>query len=103
MKKFTFADLQPHVEVLIDALENKGASPSGISYNQEVYEYPPKYREILNKIRSKTMDFESLVYELYLLNHLTLKAAGTNQIDRITKIVQALDIFLMKEYYKDKN
>ncbi len=97
-KHLRFEDLQPHVDMLVDALDNKGASSSGIQYNKEVYEYPPRYREVLEKIRSKQITFEDLIYELHLLKHLVLKASESNQTYRIEKIVNALDIFIMKEY-----
>ena len=99
-KKLRFEDLQPHVDMLIDALENKGASTSGFNYNKEVYEYPSRYREILQKIRSKEITFEDLIYELHLLKHLVTEAAKGNQEYRIDKIVKALDSFMMKEYNK---
>jgi len=99
-KKLRFEDLQPHVDMLCDALDNKGASASGISYNKEVYQYAEQYREILRKIRNKSITFEDLVYELHLVNHQARQAAGDNQSYRISKIVKALDFFIMKEYYK---
>lgn len=97
-KKLRFEDLQPHVDMLIDALENKGASSSGVPYNKEIYEYPERYRKVLQNIRNRQTNFEDLMYDLHLLNHLTLKAAGNNQIHRIEKIVAAIDLFMMKEY-----
>lgn len=100
MKKLTFEDLQPHVEMLIDALENKGASSSGIPHNKEVIQNAERYRELLRQIRSKNKTFEDLIYDLHLLTHLTNKAAENNQSHRIGKIVHALDIFIMKEYNK---
>ena len=102
-KKLKFEDLQPHVDMLCDALENKGASASGIPHNKEVMESAERYREILRQIRSKSVAFESLIYDLHLLNHLTNQAAGNNQSLRISKIVHALDIFIMKEYNKYRN
>lgn len=102
-KKFKFEDLQPHVDMLIDALENKGASSSGISYNKEVYSHALRYREILQQIRNKQITFEDLIYELNLLKHLVTQAAKGNQEYRIAKIVSALDIFIMKEYNKYSN
>ena len=98
MKKLSFEDLQPHVDMLCDALENKGASPSGIPHNKEVADNAERYREILRQIRNKTITFEDLIYNLHLLNHQTNDAAGDNQPYRIGKIVHALDIFIMKEY-----
>jgi len=102
-KQLRFEDLQPHVDMLIDALENKGASSSGIQYNKEVYDHPPRYREILQQIRNRQITFEDLVYELHLLKHLVTEAAKDNQSYRIGKIVHALDIFIMKEYNKYRN
>ena len=102
-KQLKFEDLQPHVDMLIDALENKGASSSGIQYNKEVYDHPPKYREILQQIRNKQITFEDLIYELYLLKHLVTEASKDNQSYRIGKIIHALDIFIMKEYNKYRN
>jgi L-arabinose isomerase len=102
-KKLKFEDLQPHVDMLCDALENKGASPSGIPHNKEVATNAERYRELLRQIRSKNKSFEDLVYDLHLLNHQTLQAAGDNQSYRINKIVHALDVFIMKEYNRVNN
>jgi len=101
--KLRFEDLQPHVDMLCDALENKGASPSGIPHNKEVAENAERYREVLRKIRSKSITFEDLLYDLHLLNHQTMEAAGDNQNHRIGKIVFALDQFIMKEYNRYRN
>lgn len=103
MKKLTFEDLQPHVDMLCDALENKGASPSGIPHNKDVADNAERYREVLQQIRSKNTTFEDLIYTLHLLNNQTLEAMGNNQSYRIGKIVHALDIFIMKEYNKYRN
>ena len=103
MAKLRFEDLQPHVDMLCDALENKGASPSGIPHNKEVAENAERYREVLRKIRSKSITFEDLLYDLHLLKHQTKEAAGDNQNHRIGKIVFALDQFIMKEYNRYRN
>jgi hypothetical protein len=102
-KKFNFEDLQPHVDMLCDALENKGASPSGIPHNKEVADNAERYREVLTNIRSKRITFEDLLYELHLLKHQTLEATIGNQEYRVSKIVHALDFFIMKEYNKIRN
>ena len=102
-KKLRFEDLQPHVDMLCDALENKGASASGIPHPIVMKEFAERYREILNKIRIKQMTFEDLIYELHLLNHEANAAAENNQSHRISKIVHALDIFVMREYNKYRN
>ena len=102
-RKLRFEDLQPHVEMLIDALENRGASSSGISYNENVYQYADKYRTILKQIRNKSIVFEKLMCDLQELQQSTLNAARGNQTHRIVKIIQALDTFIVKEYNKIYN
>jgi len=99
-KKFTFADLQPHVDMLCDALKNRGASPSGTSYNDAVYMYAKMYKELLNDIRNKKISKESLINVLYDYKHSVIAAAGNNQIYRITKLVDALEIYMFKEFNK---
>ena len=98
VNKFKFEDLQPHVDMLCDALENKNASSSGFSHNKEVIENAERYRKLLRQIRNKSITFETLVYDLQELRFETLRAAKDNQYYRIAKIVQALDVFIIKEY-----
>ena len=98
-KQLTFEDLQPHVDMLCDALENKGASSSGIS-NEPVYHCAQKYRDLLTLIRKKRVDYDAMAYALWDLREYTLYHAKNNQLYRITKIVDALDIFIRKEYNK---
>ena len=97
-KKLKFEDLQPHVDMLCDALENKGASVSGYPYNKEVYPQANAYRKLLAKIRAKEISGYDLEMMLSVLNRETLEFAGNNQKLRITKIVEALDFFVRKEY-----
>lgn len=47
-----YKDLQPWTDLLIDALENRGGSSSGIP-DIKVYPYAQKYRDILQQIRDK--------------------------------------------------
>lgn len=102
-KKFTFEDLQPHVDMLCDALENKGASSSGSPYNKEVYLQAQAYRNLLSKIRAKAISGYDVLMMLAVLKAETLNLAKGNQQYRIGKIVNALDIFIMKEYNKYTN
>jgi len=44
-----------------------------------------------------------LLYDLLVLRVQTLEAAKNNQYHRIGKIVEALDIFIIKEYNKCMN
>jgi hypothetical protein len=97
-----FEDLQPHVDMLCDALENKGASSSGIP-NLNVYPFAHKYRYILAQVREKSYAFDGLLCDLSVLRTQTLEAAKDNQYHRIGKIVEALDIFILKEYNKCMN
>lgn len=99
-KKFTFADLQPHVDMLCDALENKGASPSGISYNDAVYPYAKMYRELLVDIRNSKISHESLLNVLDSYKQSILEAAGNNQVYRVTQLVEAVNVFMIKEFDK---
>jgi hypothetical protein len=101
-KKLTFEDLQPHVDMLCDALENKGASVSGTCYNPEVYTYAEKYREILKQVRAKEIGYTNLWIALRQLERDTTAAAKT-QRHRIAKIVNALALYIKKEYNRVNN
>jgi hypothetical protein len=101
-KQLKFEDLQPHVDMLCDALENKGASSSGIP-NPNVYPFAHKYRYVLAQVRERVYTYDELIYDLIVLRVQTLEAAKDNQYNRIGKIVEALDIFITKEYNKVAN
>lgn len=96
-KKFNYEDLQPHVDMLIDALENKGASSSGTP-DIKVYPYAQKYRDYLQQIREKK------VSKYYLDNFLRINQdeiiALTVQKHRIEKILAAIKIYFYKEFMK---
>jgi len=97
MGKFRFEDLQPHVEMLCDAIENKGASSSGIPHN--AYDCANLYRELLVKARTKNITYNALSFALYETKLYMLKISGS-QHHRLTKLADALDIFIKKEYNK---
>ena len=99
-KKFTFEDLQPHVDMLCDALENRGASASGVPYNKEVYPYAEKYRELLKSIRAKQILREELTEKLIKYKKAVISLSTVNQVYRIRKLVEALQIYMLKEYDK---
>ena len=99
-KKFTYADLQPHVDMLCDALGNKGASPSGIPYNDGVYVYAKMYRELLADIRNLKISRESLLNVLDAYKLSIIEAAGDNQNYRIANLADAVNIFMIKEFDK---
>lgn len=98
-KQLRFEDLQPHVDMLCDALENKGASSSGIPYNDEIYTYAKRYRELLKRIRAREIGYTDMWIQIRQLEDDTTKIAK-NQRHRIAKIVNALGLFLKKEYNK---
>ena len=50
-----FENLQPWVEMIIDALENRGSSSSGIP-DEKVYPYAERYRIMLGNIRNKKIN-----------------------------------------------
>jgi hypothetical protein len=100
---YTSDNIQPYVEMLIDALENKGASSSGISYNPAVLEYAPYYRTLLESVRQKHINDREMHKHLDALRSDVLMAAGTNQSYRINGILNALDIYFQKEYNKINN
>jgi len=96
-KKLRFEDLQPHVEMLCDAVENKGASSSGIPHG--AYECANLYRDLLTKARAKSIEYNALCFGLYETKLYMLKIAGC-QYHRLTKLADALDVFIKKEYHK---
>jgi len=102
MSEFKFEDLQPHVEMLIDALENKGASSSGFS-NEKIYHCAQMYRNLLNKIRNKEIKGYNLLWAIHEHRMYTLEKTNNNQRHRIYKIVHALDFYLQKEYDRVNN
>ena len=97
---FKYDDLQPHVEMLIEALENKGACASGFPYAAGVAECATKYKVVLEQIRNQDITEDQLVLELQNLHQNTLHRTGPNQLDRVKKIVDALDSYMKKEYIK---
>lgn len=97
MGNLRFEDLQPHVEMLCDAIENKGASSSGIPHN--AYDCANLYRELLAKARAKSITYNTLSFALYETKLYLLKNAG-GQHYRLAKLADALDFFIKKEYNK---
>jgi len=96
-KKFKFEDLQPHVDMLCDAVENKGASSSGIPH--KAFECAAMYRDLLTKARNKSISNRELSFALYEVKLYMLKIAG-GQHYRLTHLANALDIYIKKEYNK---
>lgn len=99
-KKLRFEDLQPHVDMLCDALENRGASPTGIAYNDGVSAFANKYRELLIGIRDKKIGYTDVIMYLHNYTVECMRATGNNQRYRIFKLLYALDFFIKKEYNK---
>jgi hypothetical protein len=95
MSKITYENLQPWVEMLIDALENKGASSSGMP-DILVYPYAEKYREILKEIRSKTISKYYL--DRFLDTNYDEIMKVTTQPYRVEKLLQSIKTYFYKEF-----
>ena len=96
-KKLRFEDLQPHVEMLCDAVENKGASSSGVPHG--AYECAALYRDLLQKARTKSILYNFLSFALYDTKLYMLKIAGCQE-HRLKELGDALDFYIKKEYNK---
>ena len=97
MSKFRFEDLQPHVEMLIDALENRGASSSGTP-DILVYPYAEKYRSMLQDIREKKVSRYYLDGFLNQNHDEIMKV--TVQKYRVEKLLEAIRTYFYKEFMK---
>ena len=97
MSKFRFEDLQPHVEMLIDALENKGSSSSGTP-DILVYPYADKYREMLKQIREKNVSKYYL--DRFLNETFDEIMEVTVQKYRVENLLLALRVYFYKEFMK---
>ena len=97
-KKLRFEDLQPHVEMLCDAVENKGASSSGIPH--KAMECAEMYRDLLKKARDKSVTHNQLAFALYETKVYMLKIAGSQHY-RLTLLADALDFYIKLEYNKN--
>ena len=95
MSKFRFEDLQPHVEMLIDALENKGSSSSGTP-DILVYPYADKYREMLKQIREKNVSKYCL--DRFLNETFDEIMEVTVQKYRVENLLLALRVYFYKEF-----
>jgi hypothetical protein len=97
-KKFTFNDLQPRIEMLIDAIENKGSGSSGVSYAPGVSNQATLYKELLDNVRNRKFTLEILADNLQKYRINTLQLAGSNQKYRLTQILNAVDFYMIQEY-----
>ena len=95
--KFTYDNLQPWIEMLIDSLENKGASSSGIS-NPQVFPYAQKYRDLLVQIRNKELAKYHLIHALRQLEEEI--QVVSNQSYRTSQITKALHTYFLNEFMK---
>ena len=97
MTKLTYENLQPWVDMLCDAVENKGASSSGIP-NPKVFPYAEKYREILQQVRNKELSKYHL--ETILRQYEREISEVTNQPHRTKDLTEALYCYILKEFMK---
>jgi hypothetical protein len=94
-----YEDLQPHVDMLIDALENKGASSSGTP-DVLVYPFAEKYRDILKQIRAKTISRYEIDWFLNRNYDEIMKV--TVQKYRVEKILESIRTYFYKEFMTKK-
>lgn len=94
---FTFDKLQPWVDMLCDALENRGSSSSGIP-DEKVYPYAQKYRDMLQQIREKKINKYYL--EQFLNNTHDEVMSLTTQPHRVKNILDAIRSYFNKEFMK---
>ena len=97
MTKLTYDNLQPWVDMLCDAIENKGASSSGIP-NPKVFPYAEKYREILKQVRNKELSKYHL--QTILRQYEREIEEVTNQPHRTKDLTEALHCYILKEFMK---
>lgn len=97
MSKLTYDQLQPWVDMLCDALENRGASSSGMR-DEKVYPYAHKYRDMLQQIREKKIAKCHL--DFFLKNTYDQVMNATTQPHRIKNILEALQTYFYKEFMK---
>lgn len=90
-----YKDLQPWVDMLCDALENRGASSSGIPDTQ-VYPYAQKYREILQQIRDKKISKYHL--DEFLNTSEDEIMCITKQPNRVRNLLKSLRTYFYKEF-----
>jgi hypothetical protein len=94
-----YENLQPWVDMLCDALENRGSSSSGIP-NEKVYPYAQKYREFLADIRAKKVCRYDL--EHFLNSNFDEIMSVTNQPYRTKELLVALRTYFYKEFMTPK-
>jgi hypothetical protein len=92
-----FKDLQPWVEMLVDALENRGSSSSGIP-DIKVYPYAEKYREMLTLIRAKKISKYHL--DQFLDRNYDEIMSLTVQQYRVKNLLDAIRTYFYKEFMK---
>lgn len=90
-----YENLQPWVDMLIDALENRGSSSSGIP-DILVYPYAEKYRLVLKQIRNKELSLEQI--EHFLNDNYNQITIVTIQPHRIKDLLSAISVYFHKEY-----
>ena len=83
--------------MLCDAVENRGASSSGLPHN--AYECAQLYRNILENARNKSVSPAQLAFALYETKVYMLKIAGCQHY-RLNLLADALDFYIKKEYNK---
>lgn len=94
-----YENLQPWVEMLIDALENRGSSSSGIP-DVKVYPYANNYRIMLSNIRNKKVGKVGI--DFFLDNTYNEIMAVTVQKHRVHNLLTAIKEYFYKEHKQCK-
>jgi hypothetical protein len=92
-----YKDLQPWVDMIIDALENRGSSSSGIP-DINVYPYAQEYRDILKQIREKKIAKYHL--DFFLRTNKEKIMSVTTQPQRVKNILDSIQVYFYKEFMK---
>jgi hypothetical protein len=92
-----YKDLQPWVEMLVDALENHGSSSSGMP-DILVYPYANEYRTVLKQIRNKELSKYQL--DCFLDTTYDKVMSVTTQKYRVSKILEGIKIYFYNEFMK---
>ena len=90
-----YNDLQPWVEMLCDAVENKGASSSG--YDHGAYACAQMYRDLLKKVREEEISEDGLKTSLDRIRQ-TIFSLTNRQQYRLSLLADALDTFITREW-----
>ena len=92
-----YNDLQPWVEMLCDAVENKGASSSGSDHG--AYACAQMYRDLLHKVRTETISPEELFSALEEIRLCMVEKSNQRQQYRLNLLADAIHKYFLQELF----